>query len=744
MQIINKIQIDLLSRGIVSKIDAVQNDANSRGVEISLIASGTPWKIPAGVTAAVAFRKPDGTNGLYDKLPDGTAAITLSDSTVTAIFAPEMLTVTGLVRVSVIFNDANLNQLATFPFDVVVEENPAAGAVVSNNYYNYQTLGDINKALETINATLPHAVLFTEQELSEGQQARGRQNIGAAADREVVKTVNGHAPDKDGAVKTIDDTKAGSDAWSSKNIVDRLCPAFTESGAVVSCEPVEGYPLGVVSQIEPVQAGEGDPYPPGGGKNLFDDVAWFKSHGFTPQADGSWLGTEVNEICFTNTAKKAGSMYLTSCAKVDADSNTPMYFYVYYTDGTEKACLALNNNITTFTTLTAQTDPAKTVDYIKWTYGSGGTYYVKDVQISFVDSAYEPYSNIRPIAGWTGAKLHRGGKNLFYSNRTQANTTCGITCVCTKGSSAIVLDGTATEESSIRFVQNLLLKAGTYTVSVFGTNNIDSAHDRIYLRYTNEDGTVGHVNHIMAGKPKTFTFNADTVIHCDIVYAAGSAYNNKEIFVQIEKGSAATQYEPYRGEEFTLDFGQTVYGGSLDWASGVLTVDKALLTLTGTEAWSNSDINMNVRVRIAVADIKCTLTNSSIIHAICSHYQPVSANDTYDGRVGFSGHDSTRVMYFNDGERTADVETWKAFLAEQYAAGTPVQVCYPMVNPVTVQLTPQEVLALSGTNTLYSDTGDTVVMGRADPGAIIEAQQATISSVLERIAALETAVISNT
>jgi len=48
---------------------------------------------------------------------------------------------------------------------------------------------------------------------------------------------------------TIDDSKIVTDAtWSSKNIVDKLCPAFTESGPVVTCEPVESYPLTVTAE----------------------------------------------------------------------------------------------------------------------------------------------------------------------------------------------------------------------------------------------------------------------------------------------------------------------------------------------------------------------------------------------------------------------------------------------------------------------------------------------------------------
>lgn len=43
--------------------------------------------------------------------------------------------------------------------------------------------------------------------------------------------------------------------------IDKLCPSFTETGVVVTCEPVEGYPLQVVSGIVPKQSGSGTPSP---------------------------------------------------------------------------------------------------------------------------------------------------------------------------------------------------------------------------------------------------------------------------------------------------------------------------------------------------------------------------------------------------------------------------------------------------------------------------------------------------
>ena len=59
----------------------------------------------------------------------------------------------------------------------------------------------------------------------------------------------------------IDDTTVGTDAWSAKRIIDTLCPPLEATGNPVTCEPVAGYPLGVVASWEPTQAGSGDPSP---------------------------------------------------------------------------------------------------------------------------------------------------------------------------------------------------------------------------------------------------------------------------------------------------------------------------------------------------------------------------------------------------------------------------------------------------------------------------------------------------
>ena len=64
---------------------------------------------------------------------------------------------------------------------------------------------------------------------------------------------------KDGA--QVDDSSIGGKPWSSKHIIDMLCPPLEESGNPVVCYPVAGYALGVKAKWEPMQEGTGTPSP---------------------------------------------------------------------------------------------------------------------------------------------------------------------------------------------------------------------------------------------------------------------------------------------------------------------------------------------------------------------------------------------------------------------------------------------------------------------------------------------------
>lgn len=58
------------------------------------------------------------------------------------------------------------------------------------------------------------------------------------------------------------------------------------------------------------------------------------------------------------------------------------------------------------------------------------------------------------------------------------------------------------------------------------------------------------------------------------------------------------------------------------------------------------------------------------------------------------------------------------------------QVVYDLAESQTIQLAPQQIIALSGTNTLFADAGDITVTGVSDPGA-------AIATLQDRLTALE-------
>lgn len=142
MQVTTKITVDMTRQNVGQRVNAVQGDGNTRLVEITLLSGGVPWTLPEGVDAAIAYMQPGGTKGLYNKLADGTEAISISGNVATVILAPQMLTVSGTVQASLVFNDAALNRLTTFPFAVSVTSNPAAGAQKTEDYIRLQWLED--------------------------------------------------------------------------------------------------------------------------------------------------------------------------------------------------------------------------------------------------------------------------------------------------------------------------------------------------------------------------------------------------------------------------------------------------------------------------------------------------------------------------------------------------------------------------------------------------------------------------
>lgn len=132
------------------------------------------------------------------------------------------------------------------------------------------------------------------------------------------------------------------------------------------------------------------------------------------------------------------------------------------------------------------------------------------------------------------------------------------------------------------------------------------------------------------------------------------------------------------------------YKDEAEIISGGMTHRVGIKVLDGTEAWRAST---SANIYILDSAIAVNLT------AICTHFQKVSnttsAANMPDG--SFKGHSSNAILYFKD-VSAGNVDGFKAFLAVQYAAGTPVIVLYKLAEETTGQTTAQHLVTHEGTN----------------------------------------------
>ena len=67
---------------------------------------------------------------------------------------------------------------------------------------------------------------------------------------ESLKGEKGEKGEKGDPGETVDDTKVGDDPWSSRKLVDTLCPSVTETGKLVQITSIEGIPLTITGAFE--------------------------------------------------------------------------------------------------------------------------------------------------------------------------------------------------------------------------------------------------------------------------------------------------------------------------------------------------------------------------------------------------------------------------------------------------------------------------------------------------------------
>lgn len=172
----------------------------------------------------------------------------------------------------------------------------------------------------------------------------------------------------------------------------------------------------------------------------------------------------------------------------------------------------------------------------------------------------------------------------------------------------------------------------------------------------------------------------------------------------------------------------TIYGGEVDAQTGEGVETWKLITPDGdTLKFKSTATYWNLPVNSAPG-----IGDTYIINIICSHFYRVFGGNK--GGFIYTTIDLMRDLF-------TSVDEFNAYLAAQYAAGTPVQIAYKLNTPVQFQATGGGTIkALSGTNTILTDADAVTVTGRADPIHIIKQLQAASSASAQAIADVERAV----
>lgn len=134
MYITRRLTLDLGAEPLPRTIPVSQGDRYTRSLEILFTNQSIPWHIPDGVSVLIRYRKPDGTEGIYDTLPDNTPAWSVSENKLTVILAPQVCSIPGMVTMVITLIQGE-RQLSSYPFCLQVSNALPIGED-SKNYVN--------------------------------------------------------------------------------------------------------------------------------------------------------------------------------------------------------------------------------------------------------------------------------------------------------------------------------------------------------------------------------------------------------------------------------------------------------------------------------------------------------------------------------------------------------------------------------------------------------------------------------
>ena len=310
--------------------------------------------------------------------------------------------------------------------------------------------------------------------------------------------------------------------------------------------------------------------------------------------------------------------------------------------------------------------------------------------------------NIRPITGFSEAKVTRAGKNIIPtempSNIIAATFTSSGTAI-TSASNARVFAIPVPKNTAI-FVQKKEGNDEGHNLALGDTGTI-AVGTQLY-------SAVGFTN------ATTASFNTGNhswlYVQSSTLAIAENLWSTAEFMVSF--GNTRQTYEAPVGHTYTISLEQTVYGGTLNVKTGVLTVTDAKYQITKSMIASSTKEGNLFRL---IFSSQLYEQNIPYRMGICDRYVfKTSYTDANENNNSIAFNNNTGMQTLVRDDRYSTVATFVNSLEND-----PITCVYLLATPTTVQLTPTEVTTLLGTNNIWADTGNTNCTYRADVGLYI-------------------------
>ena len=318
------------------------------------------------------------------------------------------------------------------------------------------------------------------------------------------------------------------------------------------------------------------------------------------------------------------------------------------------------------------------------------------------DPSYAPPSNICPISGWTGANVSVNGANLFDKSNPNVKN-------------AYIDSEKVIANSSQRIVYIPCFPNTKYTISKVAVNS--GSADRLYGAWTEVAPTAnvpiydraGWSSGFVSGERRYVTITTGATAKYIVVWISrATEYEDSLETLQIEVGDKLTDYSQYTKTSYSVSWqteAGTVYGGTLDVTSGVLTITHGFKIFNGTETWG-AELTTNFYSPSGRGVSSGAISGDKVW---CSHAPSLvpSASVSYlNCFISVSGNFNIQIPSSIVPHTATDMKSW---VTAQYNNGTPLTIRYELATPQTVQLTAQQVKMLAGDNNIWTDVDEVEV-----------------------------------